>query len=71
VAEHNRLLTIDRSGLSTTAVELIERLAQLSAEDYEWAAALAVQEIVPWIGVYAEPEQIAECLARGVPIDEG
>ncbi len=52
--QHNALLEADRSDLSARTVALLDGLATLSAEDYEWAAELSVREVVALIGDYAQ-----------------
>jgi hypothetical protein len=51
--QHNALLRADRAGLSARTVSLLDDLAKLSEEDYEWAAELSVREVVGLIGDYA------------------
>jgi len=51
--QHDALLRADRSGLSERTVALLDDLAKLSAEDYEWAADLSVREVVRLVGDYA------------------
>jgi hypothetical protein len=55
IAQHNALLAAPRGTLSADACALLDALARLSAEDYEWAAELAVREIVPTMQAYADP----------------
>jgi hypothetical protein len=63
VAQHNALLAADRGGLSAAATAMLDRLARLEAEDYEWIAELAVQEIVRVIAIYGEPARLRAHLA--------
>lgn len=51
--QHNSLLVANRSQLGPRAVELLEALEPLGADDYHWAAELAMREIVRMIGRYA------------------
>jgi hypothetical protein len=51
--QHDALLRADRSELSERTVSLLDDLAKLSADDYEWAADLSVREVVGLIGDYA------------------
>ncbi len=51
--QHNTLLRADRSALGPRAVELLDALARLSAEDYHWAAELAMREVARSIERYA------------------
>jgi len=46
VTQHNALLAAPRDELSPSALEALELLGRLTAVDYEWAADLAVREIV-------------------------
>lgn len=46
LAQHNALLAAPRDELSASAVEALELLGRLTAVDYEWAADVAVREIV-------------------------
>jgi hypothetical protein len=52
--QHNALLEADRSKLAPRTVELLDRLAALTADDYEWAAELSMKQIVATIGRYAD-----------------
>jgi hypothetical protein len=52
-AQHNALLAADRSQLGARAVELLEALESLGADDYHWTAELAMREIAQMIGRYA------------------
>jgi hypothetical protein len=58
VEQHNALLATDRGALSASAVATLDRLALLTAEDYEWVAELAVREIVRTTAIYGEPERL-------------
>jgi hypothetical protein len=55
IAQHNALLAAARGTLSADACALLDDLACLSAEDYEWAAELAVRELGPTMAAYADP----------------
>lgn len=52
--QHNALLEADRSTLSPRTVELLDALAKLATDDYEWAAELSMKQIVQTIGRYAD-----------------
>jgi hypothetical protein len=54
VEQHNRLLATVRSGLSPQGAATLDALALVEAEDYEWAADLAVREIARAIAPYAD-----------------
>ena len=58
IAQHNALLAADRRMLSADACTLLDDLARLSAGDYEWAAELAVREVVPTMLAYADPDAL-------------
>ena len=62
IAQHNALLAADRSRLSPAAVETLERLGRLEAADYEWAAELAVCEVVRLYAGYADAEKLRAAL---------
>ncbi|MDX1648432.1 MAG: hypothetical protein R3263_01135 [Myxococcota bacterium] len=63
--QHDALLRSDRSGLGPAAVEMLEKLAALTAEDYEWAAELCMRHIAEMAGRYAAgPAYRAEIEAR-------
>lgn len=51
--QHNVLIESDRAGLGPKTRELLDGLATLTADDYEWAAQLSMQEVVKLIGRYA------------------
>jgi len=50
--QHDALLDADRSGLSARTVELLEALEALTTDDYEFAVAFSMKEIVEMIGRY-------------------
>ena len=52
--QHNHLLGADRAGLGARTVELLDALERLTADDYEYAAELSMNQIVKSIGRYAE-----------------
>src|SRR5262249_17535922 len=62
IAQHNALLACDRSRLSAAAVETLVRLGHLEAADYEWAAELAVREVVRLYAGYADAEKLRVAL---------
>ena len=62
IAQHNALLACDRSRLSATAVETLVQLGHLEAADYEWAAELAVREVVRLYAGYADAEKLRVAL---------
>ena len=62
IAQHNALLACDRSRLSAAAVETLVRLGHLEAVDYEWAAELAVREVVRLYAGYADAEKLRVAL---------
>lgn len=47
IAQHNALLQADRTGLSEEACAMLDALGRVTAEDYDWIAGLAVEQIVP------------------------
>lgn len=64
VDQHNTLLALDdgiRARLSQDAREMLDALAVLSAEDYRFAADLAVRQVVRMMDRYADP---ARCRAE-------
>jgi hypothetical protein len=58
IAQHNALLAADRASLSVGACDALARLARLTAADYEWAAELAVSEILVSYGPYADADAV-------------
>jgi hypothetical protein len=62
IAQHNALLAADRTRLSPAAVEALARLERLEGEDYEWAAELAVREVVRLYASYADAEKLRASL---------
>ena len=58
IGQHNALLGADRAELSVGACDELARLGRLTAADYEWAAELAVNEILVTLGPYADAEAI-------------
>jgi len=62
LARHDALLTAPRDGLATSAREALRLLERLTARDYEWAADLAVREVIaayaPWEDVEAARRRI-------------
>jgi hypothetical protein len=42
---------------------MLDQLARLGADDYEWVAELAVREIVPSTAAYADPAAVHARLA--------
>ena len=62
IAQHNALLAADRSRLSPASVETLARLGRLEAEDYEWAAELAVREVVGMYAGYADAAKLRAAL---------
>jgi hypothetical protein len=65
VAQHNVLLATDRTTLAAPAVATLDRLARLTAEDYEWVAELAVREIVRSTAIYGDPDRLRAHLDGG------
>jgi len=57
VRQHAALLTTPREGLSESAVELLDRLSTLDADDYRLPAEMAVRAVVSMMERYAEPER--------------
>lgn len=60
IDQHNALLATDRSDLSAEAGAMLDSLGALTAEDYVWAAELAMQEIGPTLTRYADPAAFRE-----------
>ena len=62
LARHDALLTAPRDGLAMSAREALRLLERLTARDYEWAADLAVREVIaayaPWEDVEAARRRI-------------
>jgi hypothetical protein len=58
MTQHEALLAADRTRLSPAAVDALDRLARLTADDYRWAAQRAVEEIVPTMRAYADLEAV-------------
>jgi len=62
LARHDALLAAPRDGLTASAREALRLLERLTALDYEWAAELAVREVVaayaPWEDVEAARRRI-------------
>ncbi len=69
VGQHNTLLEADRSTLSPEACEALDMLGKLTAEDYEWIADVAVQEIVPTIVRYADADAFHAMADAGAPAE--
>jgi hypothetical protein len=65
--QHNKLLEADRTGLSPTAVETLDQLGRLTAEDYRWLAEYIIREFVCWMAVLARVDQGDAPAARSVP----
>ena len=55
--QHNVLLEADRTGLGERTRELLDDLAALTTDDYEWAAELSMKQIARTIGRYAAGPQ--------------
>jgi hypothetical protein len=56
------LLASDRSRLSAAAVEALVRLGDLEADDYDWAAELAVREVVRLYAGFTDAEKLRAAL---------
>jgi hypothetical protein len=65
--QHDALLRADRSGLGPRAVELLEQLERLTAEDYAWAAELCMRHIAEMAGRYADGAAYRAEIERPVP----
>jgi hypothetical protein len=69
--QHNALLRADRSDLGPRAVELLEALETLGADDYQWAAELSMRELVRVIGPYASGEGFRREIEAGAGASRG
>jgi len=70
-AQHKELLTADRTGLSPTAVSMIEQLGQLTGEDYRWTAEYMIREFVSWMCVFLDdPARVRERFAARAAVVE-
>jgi hypothetical protein len=62
LARHDALLAVPRDGLAASARDALQVLERLTARDYEWAADLAVREVIaayaPWEDVEAAHRRI-------------
>ena len=63
--QHNALLAGDRSSLSVDARKALDELHLLEAEDYAFAAELAVRQILTMMGRFAEPDAYRADIAAG------
>jgi len=62
--QHKELLEADRTGLSPTAVSMIDQLGHLTEEDYRWTAEYMIREFVSWMCVFLdEPARVRERFA--------
>jgi len=67
VGQHAALLETPRQGLSQEALDLLEALKRLTAEDYRRPAELAVRHVVSMLERYAEPARYrAEIESHGL-----
>lgn len=63
--EHNALLGGDREGLSTEACAALDELGQLTGDDYEFAAQLAVRQLLAMMESFAQPEAYRAAIEAG------
>jgi hypothetical protein len=65
--QHDRLLATDRSRVGAGAAAQLDRLAALTADDYERAVELSMRQIVEMAGRYAAGPRYREEIASGLP----
>ena len=72
VNQHNALLATPRSGLSRQAKQMLDALASLSADDYRFAAELAVSQVALMLNKYVDaPAYRAEIEREVTPANAG